>query len=455
MQHLGLKPLRLTLVIGLALSALPQLAWGLDLMSSYQMALQNDPVFQSAVKDYEAGLQNNTIGRSAILPKLAASYTQSQNRATQWGQAYPGGPNSAFNWNYPSNYTYLQLTQPLFSLEAYARWRQGSAQADFSEAKFVFNTQDLLIRVSQAYTELLFALDQKNFQVAERDAFQEQWKVAKNMNKHGESSRIDMLEAESAYQVANAKVIESDDAIALARQKLVSIIGAPVESTDTIVHLPNHFRLLPLPNPRFEEWKEKALEVNAEIKAATHNVEVAKQEYRKQNAGHYPVVNLVGAVTTQQSNTVASINQTTNQNYVGVQVSLPLFTGGEVYGKSSQAYASFEKAQADLNATQEKVITELRKQFDIVVTAKKKIEALTLAEQSGSELVKGMRRSSMVGERIFMDVLIAEKGLYNTRRDLAQAKYNYLLSYLKLYQQVGTLSVDQFTQVASYFKPRQ
>ena len=147
-------------LLALACMSVLQQAHALDLMGSYELALKNDPIYRSASKEYEAGIENNGIGRAAVMPKLAAQYNQNANRATQWGAQYTGGPNTATNWSYPSNYSYVQLTQPIFSLEAFARWRQGIAQADFSQFKFIYNTQDLLIRVLQTYTDLLFSMDQ-------------------------------------------------------------------------------------------------------------------------------------------------------------------------------------------------------------------------------------------------------------------------------------------------------
>ena len=427
-------------------------SFALDLMQSYELALKNDPVYRSASKDYEAGLENNGIGRSAVMPKLAAQYNQNANRAVQWGALYTGGPTTSTNWSYPSNYSYLQLTQPVFSLEAFARWRQGIAQADYSQSKFIFNTQDLLIRVLQAYTDLLFAMDQLQYQTAERDAFFEQYKAAKKLNEGGEASVTDMLEAEAAYQVADATVVDAKNAVENARRKLVSIIGEPVDDVNQVNKLSGNFRYLNLPIMRFEDWKEKALANNAELKAAENNIEVAKQEYRKNHAGHYPVVNILGALTTQTSNSVTSINNTTNQSYLGFQVSLPIFSGGETNARSSQAYANYEKAQADYDVTKDKIVTELRKQYDQVVSGKQKVQALSVAQESGTQLVKSMRKSVLAGERINVDVLLAEKGLFNTRRDLAQTKYNYLLAYLRLNQLGGSLEVEDFEKVAIYFK---
>ncbi len=439
-------------LIGAALVLLMPSAFALDLMESYELALKNDPVYRSAMKDYEAGLENNGIGRSAILPKLAAQYNQNTNRAVQWGSLYTGGPTTSTNWSYPSNYSYVQLTQPLFSLEALARWRQGVAQSDFSQSKFIFNTQDLLIRVLQAYTDLLFALDQLQFQTAERDAFLEQFKAAKKLNQNGEASITDMLEAEASYQVAEFKVVDAVDSVENARRKFVSVIGEPVDDVAKVKKLSGNFKYLNLSSMRFEDWKEKALANNAELKAAENNIEIAKQEYRKNHAGHYPSLNLVGALTTQTSNSVTSINNTTNQSYVGVQLNLSLFSGGEINARTSQAYANYEKAQADYDATKDKVTTELRKQYDLVVSGRQKVQALSIAQESATQLVKSMRKSVLAGERINVDVLLAEKGLFNTRRDLAQVKYNYLIAYLKLHQLGGSLEVDDFEKVAIYFK---
>ena len=436
----------------LCFSFLVKPVYALNLLGAYELALRNDPTFRSATKDFEAGLESSPIGRSSILPKLAASYNQNANRATQWGAQYTGGPNVAYNWNYPSNYSYVQLTQPLFNLDAFARWQQGIAQTEFSTSKYLFNTQDLLIRVLQAYTDLLYAQDQFNYQVAERDAFLEQFKMSKSLNKNGEIAAVDVLESEAAYQASEAKVIDAKDMIENAKRKLESILGEPIQELSKISQLNSVFNLINLTPIRFEDWKERALANNAELKAATNTVEISKQEYRKNHAAHYPIVNMVAAFSTQTSNTVTSINQTFNQNYIGVQVNLPLYTGGEINARTNQAYSNYEKTQADYDVAKERIITELRKQYDAFMSGKQKIQALSAAEGASVKLVNAMRKSVLGGERINADVLLAEKGLFNTRRDLAQTKYNYLLAYLRVHQLGGSLDIDDFQKVASYFK---
>lgn len=438
----------LVLILGVCFYSV---AWPLDLMAAYELALVNDPIFRSAGKDYEAGLENQVIGRSAMLPKLFANYNKSANKATQWGQQYPGGPTNSFNWNYPSDYSALQITQPIINLDALARWKQGESQADFSRAKFMYSAQDLLMRVLQGYTDFLFSVDQLKYQRAERDAFFEQSKVTKRLYEKGEGSVIDALESQAAYQASEAKFIDAMDAVKLAKRKLETIIGINELDTGSVKPLKNTFPHLKVEAKSFNDWKGSALSANSELKAMEGQVSIAYQEYKKNDAAHYPVVNLVAATTSQNSNTVSSINQTTNQNYVGVQVNLPIYAGGETAARASQAYANYEKSKADFEVARDRVITELRKQYDLVQSSNLKIQSLAKAQESSNLLVQAMRKSVSSGEKINLDILLAQKNLFLTSRDLSQGKYNYLLAYLKLHQLSGRLEVENFQEIAKYF----
>jgi len=426
--------------------------FALNLNEAYELALRNDPTYVSAMKDYQAGLQNEQIGESALLPKLSASYTKNTNQTTQIGQQVAGGPTVTTNWRYPSDYAYLQFTQPIFSLEALARWRQGKAQAVLSETKFMYQTEDLLIRVLQAYVELLYGIDQLDYQTAERDAFQEQFRANTKLRKFGEATRTDVLESQSALGVSEVKVLEARDAIQTSKMKLAGILGIPAKDINQLAKLSPQFKVVNLQEKSFEEWQQLAIDNNTELKAAKNTIEITKQDYKRSDAGRYPVLNLVGMTSTQESNTVTSINQTYNQNYIGVQLSLNLYSGGEVTARARQASALHEKSMADYDSIKAKVMTELQKQYDALSSGQQKVAALTNATQSGELLVKAMAQSVRNGERTNVDVLLAQKNLFNTRKDLAQAKYNYLLAYLKLRQQGGMIDLIDFQKIATYFK---
>jgi protease secretion system outer membrane protein len=426
-------------------------ASAIDLLRSYEMALASDPTYQSITQEYLAGLQNVRIGRAAILPKVGGSYNSAVNRATQWGQQFPGGPPISYNWSYPSDFAALQLTQPLFNLDALARFKQGAAQTDLSQSKFMSGSQDLLIRVAQAYMDVLFAMDQLRFQEVERDAFLEQSKAAQRLFDRGEGAQTNVLEAKAAYQFAESKVVDAENALEIARRKLDAMVGGKFEHTQTIARLKTQFEFMSMVPNDFASWKERALAGNSELKSMQNQIAIALQEYQKLNAGHYPVLNLVAAVTTQSSNTVSSINQTTNQNYLGLQLSLPIFSGGETVSRSAQAYANYQKAKADYDVARDKVLTELRQQFDLVRSGPIKVRALQAAKDYSTTLVDSMRKGVLSGEKINLDVLVAQKSLLMSSRDLAQSQYLYLIAYLRLNQLGGGLEVEDFKKVATYF----
>lgn len=422
-----------------------------DLFQAYDYALANDPSFQSAIKEYEGGLANETIGRAALYPKLNASYYAAQNNATQWGRAYSGGPNQALSWQYPSNYYGLFLNQPLFSLEAVARMKQGSAQADAARNRFINSSQQLLIRVLQAYVNVLFAQDQLNYIEAERDSYKQQALTNEKLQAKGFATITDVLEAKAAYQLSEAKVIEASNGLLLMRKELENITKANDVDLKKLATLNNRFRLFRLNPTTYEDWKQKALEANPELAAVGNQVEAARQEYKKNHALHFPVVSIVGGLTSQQSNSVVSIQNTTNQSYIGVQVNVPIFQGGEIVGRSNQTFAGYEKAVSERDVSLNKITTEVKKQFDMVVTSSQKIEALTKAVESSEHLVKATKASVKGGEKTNLDALVADRSLFVARRDLAQAKYMYLISYLQLQQLGGSLTVDEFNKVAEFF----
>ena len=427
------------------------IANALNLIQAYEAALSNDPEFRIALKENEAGQASRVVGRAADLPQVSASIYQASTDSKIAGPAYLNGPNVITNRAYPANNTVVQLTQPLINLEALARYRLGHAQADLSDARFMYRSQDLLVRVLQAYTDVLYAQDQLTFTVAERDAKKEQLTVNKRMLEKGEGTITDKLETQASYEMSEAQVIEAQDNAELAKRKLEVLIGNPISSLSAVRKLSNQFRVIPLVPSAFELWKETALASNPEIRAQSHNIEVNRQDYQRNRAGHYPVLSGIASWNQAKSYTVSTIYQDTNTSSVGVQLTIPIFSGGEVTGRTSQARANFEKSQAEFDAVTNKVITELRKQYDLVISSQKKVMALTRAVESASELVKAMRKSIQAGQRINLDALIADRGLANAQRDLSQARYAYLLATLRLKQQAGTLTVEDLEQVATNF----
>jgi len=260
------------------------------------------------------------------------------------------------------------------------------------------------------------------------------------------------LETKASYEMGVAQVLEAQDQVNDTKRKLEALTGVQISNPSSIRKLQATFRTYSLNPTRFEDWRELAMENNPELRASTQAVEVAHQSYIQQQSGHAPVVSALASWGSSLSQSVPMIGQRAVTSSAGVQLTLPFYSGGGVVGRAVQAYANYEKAQADRDTLIDKVSIELHKQFDLMKSSVQRIAALKRSVESGKELTKAMRKSVQGGQRINLDVLLADKGLATSQRDLAQAKYNHLLAFLKLKQQAGTLSIEDLELVARNFE---
>ncbi|QGZ43053.1 TolC family outer membrane protein [Pseudoduganella flava] len=419
----------------------------MSLRQAYEAALQNDPQFKSALAENAQGLEYGTIGRSALLPTVQASWSRSKNWADlivhQQGKDFPSEP------RYLSGSTSVQLRQPLFNMEAWARYKQGKAQTDASAAQFSVRTQELVLRVVGAYTDALFAAEHVRLATVQRDVLAEQRKVNDRLFEKGEGTRTDMLETQARLDVAEAALLEAQDNLATARATLAGVVGGDVGELDQLA--PN-FRLVPPSEGGFESWKAIALANNPTLLMRTFSVDVAHQEVTKARAGHAPRLDFVATYSKAQAETLNTYTQDSTARVVGVQLNIPLYQGGYVSAVSRQAVAGEEKARADLQAETDKVLVDLRKQYTAVVSGASRIRALEKAAESGRLLMTATEQSIKGGVRINLDLLNAQQQLFTTERDLAQARYNYLVALMRLRAAAGTLGPDDVHEIALYFR---
>jgi outer membrane protein, protease secretion system len=421
-------------------------AFGLN--DAYEAALANDPVYQSARFDREAGQENRALGRAGLLPNLSANYSKSRNRADVTAPNF-AGQKSETHPVYTSRAAGVTLRQTLFNLDAYARYRQGAAQSDYSEAVFEVQGQELVLRVTGAYFDALFGSDQVRLAQAARDMYLEQKKVNDRLFQKGEGTRTDMLETQARLDLAEAQLIEARDNELNARTALAGIVGQEVASLDPMAP---QWRSGKPPASGYADWEALALDRNPEIKARTLAIETARQEVNKNRAGHAPRLDLVANYSKNEGETLNTFSQESTARSIGFQINVPLYAGGYVNAATRQAVAGLEKAKADLQATKNKVLTDLRKQYSAATSGIARIAALEQAVASGKLLMQATEQSIKGGVRINLDLLNAQQQLYTSERDLAQARYNYLLTTMRLHAAAGTLTVADVREVAGYFR---
>ncbi|MCF5104839.1 peptidase, partial [Pseudomonas proteolytica] len=190
----------------------------------YEQALRNDPVFLGAIKERDAGLENRTIGRAGLLPRLSYNYNKGRNNS----QAnLPDGRGGHYHddRNYNSFGSTFTLQQPLFDYEAYANYRKGVAQALFADESFRDKSQALLVRVLTYYTQALFAQDQIDIARAKKKAYEQQFQQNQHLFQQGEGTRTDILEAESRYELATAEEIQALDEQDASLRELGALLG--------------------------------------------------------------------------------------------------------------------------------------------------------------------------------------------------------------------------------------
>lgn len=418
----------------------------LGLIEAYDAALMNDSAHRAAIHENDAGQQFKAVGRASLLPVLSGAYTTSENLGDITRNTITQ------HLTYRSENANIQLRQPVVNLEAFAKYKQGIAQTSQSDTKFIMSNQDLIVRLVSAYAEARYAEDQLALTVSQLSALAEQRVANDSMFEKGEGTRTEILETQTKFDLAEAQVFEARDGLTNARNVLAAIVGDEVTALDPLL---DDFRVKPMQPDSLDEWKAIALENNPEIATQRHAVEVARQEINKQRAGHAPRIDLIASVTKTKSDNVIFFGLDTFTRSIGVQVNMPLYAGGSVNALTSQAVSNHEKAKADLETKINQVSIELRKQFNLTLTSARRIDALEKSVRSGTSLLDATQKSVKGGTRTNIDVLNAQQQLFKAKFDLTQARYNYLLGYLRLRRAAGTINLDDLRDVAGYFIARQ
>jgi len=416
----------------------------MGLMEAWQRAVAHDPTFQAAIHEHNARAEDKNIGRAGLLPKISYSYGHSQNNST----VTSGGRET--DRDYTSYASTLSLQQPLLDYEAWSRYQQGNATAQQSVEELRNARQHLLVRLFQSYINVLFSREQTALVDVQIRTYQEQYRLNQRLFQNGEGTRTDILETEARLNLTQALRIEAQDNLDISLRELETLLGMPVTAGE-LDSLSPGFTPPELPADNYQLRQTESLRYNAQLLAINQSLAVAKYEISRNRAGHFPQVTLVASIRKTQSDTESDYNQRYDTRSVGFQVSVPIFSGGGVSAATRQASERYEQAYQKKDEQTAKILNELRRQFNLVSSSQAKIKAYQLAENSALSLVDATRKSVKGGERVNLDVLNAEQQLFSVRRDLSEARYTWLTSWLQLRYYTGDLDDSTLRQLAGYF----
>lgn len=444
MNHL--LPLALSLGLGLP-------AHAADLLEIYRQALSQDAVYASARATWQAGQEKLPQGRALLLPSVNLSGNTTYNDI----DVRLRGPNSVLQsgvHQFNTNGITVSLTQPLFRKQNIDQYLQSKSQLAQSDAQLNVAAQDLTVRVSQAYFDVLAAQDNVTFAAAQKAAIAEQLASAKRNFEVGTATITDTNDAQARFDLVTSQEIAAQNDLEVKKQTLQQIIGTAPASLNTLAaDLP-----LGLPEPNdMERWVEAAQANSPLIKGQEAQLEFANREVERNRGGHYPTIDLVGSYSqtaASGSTNFGSGNDITTK-LIGVQLNMPIFQGGGQQSLVREAIANKEKAQQDLENARRSVIYSTRQAFLGVTSGVAQVKALEQALVSSQSSLDSTKLGQEVGVRTGVDVLNAQQQLFSAKRDLAQARYSYILSQLRLKAAAGQLAEDDLIQVNQWLRDTQ
>lgn len=407
-----------------------------DLLETYRAAKSFDPVLRAAQYEYEATTESAPQAFADLLPQVGIDLrysTVEQNILSRDNQFLGAGDS-----RYKTTAYSFQATQPVFRMASWIQLKQAKAVVRQAEAQYAFAEQDLMVRATELYLTLLAARDTYDFARAELAAVAKLRDLVQARRRGGLASVTDEYEAQARYSLVEAAVIEARYGFDDAYQALREAVG---DAVSDILPLKSEIPLVAPVPAEVSVWMDKALEQNYSLIALKEAENVAKDEVRRQRSGHLPTLDVVARHgNTDQGGSVSTGASDVDTTEVSLQVTVPIFAGGAVNSRTRQAHKRFLKASEDRKAAHRAIMRRTRAAFQGVLTGIRRIQALQASELSQQSVLEGKQRGYRSGASTLLDMLDAERDLYSIRRDLAVARYTYLLNMLRLKQQAGTLS---------------
>ena len=424
-------------------------AWSMDLLQAYEAARQQDATILASRANAAAGRERLPQARSQLLPTISFGLQKTNNQLSSSTPNFAGVEQTT-NTRYPSSNQTLTIRQPLFRSYLTAQLRQAKAQVEDTEAALLQDEQNLSTRVSSAYFEAMLTYDQLALVLAQRTTTTTQLDAARKAFAGGAGTRTDVDEAQARLDQILALEIEARQNVDYTRQQLEMLVNQPVGKLATL-NVDKLELLNPEPN-RIEDWTRRAEASSPQLRSLQAQLDAAREEVAKASAGHTPTLDAIAQWSRSQSENVTNTtNRYTNTSF-GLQLNVPIFQGGYVNAQVRQALALQERASQALEAGRRDLGMRVYKEFRGMTENVPKIKALELAQKSAEQLVLSNSKSFQGGSRTVVDVLNAEQQRTAVQRDLAQARYVYLISKLRLLALVGSADQDAVVAINNVLK---
>ncbi len=430
------KPLFLALTL-----ALPPAAHAANLSDTFRDAQAYDAQYAAARAAYQAGQEKSVQGRAGLLPNVNLGGNVRYNSVES---SLPGG-----DADFDSNGLSLTAAQPLFRKQNRVQYEQSKGQVKIAEMQFKAAEQDLILRVAQAYFDVLQSQDNIAFINAQKAAITEQLAAARRNFEVGTATITDTHEAQARYDLAVAQEIAEQNNLNIRVRALEKLIGKPAGALDILVEN----KILKTDSGNIDDWANRAAEGNLQAEIQRIAKTIADQEVERNRAGHLPTLDAVAGYSINNNQNFGSTQVDTRTASIGLELNLPIYQGGLTSSRVREAVANQEKARQDLEVATRDASLQARQAWLNVNSGVARVRALEQALVSTKAQLDSTKLGLDVGVRTNLDVLNAEQQVLSARRDLAGARYAYLLSGLSLKAAVGTLNPAGLAELDQHLKP--
>lgn len=416
----------------------------MDFKQVYEAALAQDASIRASRASADAGREKLPQARAGLLPQISASASRNNNNLDSTSPNLLGNPVTT-NDQYFSDSKTLQLRQPLVNMQRWLQFEQAKSMLAETEATLDRDLQNLVVRVAGAYFEFLMADEQLELVLAQKKMYTALVDAAKKGLAAGSGTRTDIDDAQARLDMASAQELEARQNQDQTRRQLEVLINQPVGSVAKL-----NVAALKLVGPQpanLGEWTLKAEKNSPEMKAMQARLEAARREVSKSQAGHLPTLDAIAQWSNSGSENITRINSRYENKSIGLQLNVPLYSGGYVNSTIRQAVAEQTRAEESLEALRRDLGVRVHKEYRGVSEGVMRVRALEQAVRSAQQMLMSTQMSLKAGSRTQLDVLNAQQQYTLALRDLAQARLIYLMSKVKLASLAGDDAVASVDDV--------
>ena len=407
-----------------------------SLLDIYHQALAHDPTLASALSANKAAQEIIEQGKALYRPTV--NFNANAN-TTQSHIRYLSGTPSPGSTNFENFNAAIEARQPIYRKQNLVEMDQAATQVSLADKQYHLSQQNLILRSTQAYFDVLIAQDKIALINAQKVAILSQLDQAKATFEVGTATITDVNEAQARYDLIVAQEIAAVNEFEIAKRSIEAITG---ELPTKLATVKPDIQVTQL-SQNMQDWQQVGLQNNLNIQIQQDALKLAEQEVEHANAGHLPTLDAVASLSDNYSNGSPSVFSTGNDlksATIGLQLQIPLYAGGAISSKARQAVLNKQKAQDDVDIARRNTDLETQRAYLNLGTTIAQVKALEQVLTSSQSQLDSTKLGYEVGVRTSVDVLNAQQQLFSAKRDLLQARYSYLVNIIRLKAASGLVS---------------